>query len=275
MSKKKRTRRESSQTAQSERGTLPDNSGLMRNWTIGIVLTISFLVFANSLGNGYAYDDRTQILQNQVLRDFSNLPTALTKELWFWRVMQDQDPSMQDGPTTPYYRPMFTILLMVCYHLFPATVEGTTIEQNAAWWHLVTILIHLLAVYLAFLVLEKVSGDLRVTAIATLLFAVHPLRSESVAWISGISDPYLVVFLLSSFLFYLRYRESRKPKELATSLVLFMFAAFTKEPAVALPIFIGAYELWVANRGKKLIERLRPAITFAAMFLLYQPSTSA
>jgi protein O-mannosyl-transferase len=268
MSKKKRTRRENNQSPRSEHESVSDRSGVMRNLTIGAIMAISFLVFFNSLRNGYAYDDRTQILQNHVLRDFSNLPTALTKELWFWRVLQDQDPSMQAGPTTPYYRPMFTVFLMVCYHLFPATVEGTAIEQNASWWHLMSILVHLLAVYLTFLVLEKVTGDMRVTAVATLLFAVHPLRSESVAWISGISDPFLAVFLLSSFYFYLQYRERHKLKHLVTSLFLFLGAAFAKEPAVALPIFVCAYELWLANRDKPFRERIKPAVTFGAMFFI-------
>ena len=264
----KRNRRKGNRTTKAEQESAPGTPGLTRNWAIGAILVISFIVFFNSLGNGYAYDDRTQILQNQVLRDFSNLPTALTKELWFWRVLQDQDPSQGDKPTTPYYRPMFTVFLMVCYHLFPATVEGTTAEQNALGWHFICILVHLFAVYLVFLVLEKVTGDLAVTAIATLLFAVHPLRSESVAWISGLSDPFLAVFLLSSFLFYLRYRETGKTKQLVLALLLFLFAAFTKEPAVALPIFIGAYELWVANKEKEFFLRLKPAVTFGVMFFI-------
>jgi hypothetical protein len=139
-------------------------------------------------------------------------------------------------------------------------------EQNAWWWHLINILTHLLAVYLAFLVLEKLTGDLRLSAIATVLFAVHPLRSESVAWICGITDPFLAALLLSSFYFYLRFRESGEKKLLATSLGLFLLAAFAKEPAVALPVFIAAYELFIANRDKSLTERIKPALLFSLMF---------
>ena len=85
-----------------------------RHWVIGLILGFTFLGFANSIfNNQFAYDDQTQILGNELIRDFTNLPTAFTKEVWFFRYLQDQDPNKQAGPTTPYYRPMFTVYLMV------------------------------------------------------------------------------------------------------------------------------------------------------------------
>lgn len=228
-----------------------------RNWIIGIILSVTFLAFANSIANSFAYDDTTQILQNQLIRSWRNLPDALTKEVWFWRVLQDKDPNKQLGPTTPYYRPVFILYLMLGWHLF-----GT----SAPLWHLANILMHLLAVYFVFKILEKITGDLRLTSVATLLFAVHPLRSESVAWISGSTDLFLALFLLPSFYFYMCYREEGKLKNLIYSLLLFLFAAFSKEPAVALPIFIAAYEIFILNREKPLLERFKPAIEFSLVF---------
>lgn len=222
------------------------------------ILAITFAAFANTLRNGFAYDDTTQILQNELIRDWSNLPAALTKEVWFWRVQQDKDPTKQDGPTTPYYRPVFVVYLMVGWHLFGGA--------SATGWHFANILMHLLAVLFVFLICEKISGDLRITAIATLLFAIHPLRSESVAWISGSTDLFLALFLLPSFYFYLRYRESFARRHLAISLLFFFLAAFSKEPAVALPIFIGAYELFILNREQPFLRRLLPAVEFGGLF---------
>src|SRR5215469_11049255 len=79
-----------------------------RNWIIGAILAVTFLAFVNSAWNGFAYDDNTQILKNKFILDFHNLPKALVTEAWFWRVQQDKDPVKQQGPTTPYYRPVFT-----------------------------------------------------------------------------------------------------------------------------------------------------------------------
>ena len=235
-----------------------------RNWIIGLILAFTFLAFASSIFNGFAYDDQTQILGNDLIKDFSNLPTAFTKEVWFFRYLQDQDPEKQAGPTTPYYRPLFTVYLMVAWKAFQAWPQP---------WHILNILMHLAAVYFTFLVVEKITKDLRVTAIATLLFAVHPLRVESVAWISGVTDLFLALFLLPSFYLYLRYRESNNISFLFGSLGLFLLAAFSKEPAVALPIFIVAYELFIINRGegwsKKIARGALYGLVFFAVSLFY------
>ena len=186
------------------------------------------------------------------------LPVVLTTELWFYRVMQDKDPNKDTGPTTPYYRPTFSIFQMICWQLFQASPPG---------WHLMNILVHMLAVYFVFLIAERLSKDLKLAAIASLLFAIHPLRTESVAWICGISDPFLAIFLLPSFYLYIRYREEGRTSLLFGALGLFLFAAFTKEPAVALPLFIGAYELFIVNQDKPFGDRLKPAITYSVSFL--------
>ena len=222
------------------------------------ILVLAFAAFSNTLFHDFAYDDTTQILQNELIRDWRNLPDALTKEVWFWRVLQDKDPTKQEGPTTPYYRPVFMVYLMVGWHLFGDAPFG---------WHLANILMHLVGVYFVFLILEKITGgDRRITGVATLLFAIHPLRSESVAWISGSTDLFLAVFLLPSFYFYLKFREQLKRKDLAISLLFFLFAAFSKEPAVALPIFIAVYEFFFVNRDKPFKARLLPAAEFAFTF---------
>jgi tetratricopeptide (TPR) repeat protein len=148
---------------------------------------------------------------------------------------------------------------MICWLLFQAKPAG---------WHLMNILVHLLAVYFLFLILERITKDLKVSAIASLLFAIHPLRTESVAWICGISDPFLAIFLFPSFYLYVRYRDEGKVALLAAALVLFLFAAFTKEPAIALPLFIGAYELLVINQDKTVGERTKLAVKYSACFLL-------
>lgn len=237
---------------------------LGRDWIIGLILAVTFLTFANTLGNRFAYDDQTFILQNQIIRSsslseaISKLPVVLTKELWFYRVMQDKDPNKETGPTTPYYRPTFSIFHMICWLLFGANPVG---------WHGLNILIHMLAVYFVFLIVEQLSNDLKLSAIAAVLFAIHPLRTESVAWICGVSDPFLAVFLLPSFYLYVRFREEERRSYLVYALILFLFAAFTKEPAVALPLFIGAYELLIRNQDKPFQQRLRYAISYSVCFL--------
>jgi len=230
-----------------------------RNWIIGLILVVTFLAFSNTVLNSFAYDDITQIVNNPFIRDLGNVPKALVTEAWYWRAQQDKDPNEQDKPSTPYYRPIVMIYLMIMWKLFGASAPG---------WHIFNILLHLLAVYFSFLILEKVTKDLRLSAIASLLFAVHPFRSESIAWASGVTDLLMAVLLLPSFLLYVRYREEGKPKLLIASSLLFLLSAFTKEPAIVLPIFLFCYEMFIANRDKHLIERIKPAAIYGGAYLL-------
>ncbi|MEK6287927.1 MAG: hypothetical protein AABO57_19580 [Acidobacteriota bacterium] len=254
MSKKNRTRPKKAERQQSKSATT-----LTRNWIIGLILGVTFLAFSNSILNGFAYDDTTQILNNPFIRDLGNVPKALVTEAWYWRSQQDQDPNQQDKPSTPYYRPVVMVYLMILWKLFGTSAPG---------WHLFSIMLHTLAAYFVFLLFEKVTRDLRLSAIASLLFAVHPFRSESVAWVSGVTDPLLAVFVLPSLYLYMRYREERNTKLLAGSLGLFLLAAFTKEPAVALPIFIGAYELFIINQDQSVRARIKPAAKYTVCFLV-------
>ncbi len=180
-------------------------------------------------------------------------------EAWYWRTQEDQDPNQQAKPSTPYYRPGVIIYLMVGWAMFGDWATG---------WHLASIFLHLVAVLFAFILLEKLTKDLRLATLATLVFALHPMRSETVAWISGMTDSLLAAFLLPSFYLYLLYRESKDRKHLFGALGLFLLAAFTKEPAICLPIFIAAYELLIINQEVPLRERIRPAIRYAGMFLV-------
>jgi tetratricopeptide (TPR) repeat protein len=253
MGKKKRTRK------RSDEPSATSSREFSRRWIIGFVLAVTFLAFVNCIPNNFAYDDQTQILKNEFIRDFRNLPKALVTETWYWRSQHDQDPNTQDKPSTPYYRPIFTIYLMMLWKLFGAWPSG---------WHFFNIIVHMLVVYLVFVMLERVGGDPKTSALASLIFAVHPMRSESVAWISGVTDPILAVFVVSSFYFYLRFRQEGVNRLLIISLALFFLAVFAKEPAVALGIFIVTYELLIINQDQPLRRRTEPAIKYGGCFLV-------
>jgi tetratricopeptide (TPR) repeat protein len=231
----------------------------MASLMVCLVLTFTFVVFANSiLVNSFAYDDNTHILKNQLIRDVRNIPTLLKTETWFWRYQQDKDPNKQAGPTTPYYRPVFNLVLMLEWHLFRDWAPG---------WHFGSVLMHLGVVFLVFMLFQKITGDLRLSAISTALFAVHPLRSESVAWICGLTDVLLALLILPSCYLYIVYREHGKRKHLLGSLGFYLLAAFAKEPALALLIFLVAYDLFLANNAKAFRDRIKLAAIGSSGFI--------
>src|SRR5207245_9765387 len=80
---------------------------------------------------------------------------------------------------------------------------------NAGGHHLTNVLLHSIAVVLFFVVLQEMTGTRWRSAFVAALFAIHPLRVESVAWIAERKDVLSGIFFMLTLLAYVRY--SRAP----------------------------------------------------------------
>ncbi|HQR31241.1 MAG TPA: glycosyltransferase family 39 protein, partial [Blastocatellia bacterium] len=155
-----------------------------------LVLAITLLVFVNSLSGEFVYDDSFQILKNPTVQSAGNIPAMFTQGVWQFMT---SDPSKAVGL---YYRPMFNSLLIVNYQLFGFSPFG---------WHLVSLLLHLAATFLVFRLVRAWDQSREVAVLAALLFGVHPIHVESVAWVSGVPDPLATVFVLLALIFHERH----------------------------------------------------------------------
>src|SRR5713226_1078401 len=142
-----------------------------------LICLLSVLAYANSLSGEFVFDDTEQIVENQDIRSWDNLTKAFTTHVWEFR---DQPGSLNVPPPLPYYRPLFTVMLTVEFHLFGLWPQG---------WHLVSLLLHVLCAIGVFYVILLTSGRSLIPLFAALLFAAHPVHAESVSWISGMTDP--------------------------------------------------------------------------------------
>jgi protein O-mannosyl-transferase len=228
-----------------------------KDWRKALILlpmALAFLFSMNSLWHDYASDDTQQVLGNSFIKDLKNLPLAFTTSVWSFA-------SSDIGATSqPYYRPLFSALFTINYALF-----GT---GSAFGWHLVNVLIHALVTLLVFMVCKEFTQSGRLALVTASLFAVHPAHAESVAWISGVTDPLMSLFLLPAFYFYLRYRKSDKPYFIALMLLFFLLALFSKETAVALPLVIAYCELFHFNESVPFKQRIARLAIFAALFVI-------
>ena len=156
------------------------------------------------------------------------------------------------------------------------TIEYQLFGEQPQLWHLVSLLLHILCSIELFFILLSLSGRKFVAMTGSLLFAVHPVHTESVSWISGMTDPLFGVFFLAAFYFYLKQRErgiasAQKRKYLLYSLLFFVVAAFAKETALSLAILIFGYEVVVSNDSVKerLVEAVKRAMPFVAASMIY------
>lgn len=232
--------------------------------TILLICLVSFLAYANSLGGDFVFDDTDQVVENHNIRSWDNLAKAFTTHVWAFRERSD---ALSVPPPLPYYRPLFTVMLTVEYHLFGLWPQG---------WHLVSLLLHILCAVGVFYLILLMSGRNLIALFASLIFAVHPVHAESVSWISGMTDPLFGVFFLASFYFYLkaRGRDERgrmNGRTLVLSLAMFVLAMFAKETALSLAVMVFGYELIEAPSQftKRMIQAGKRTLPYLAVTLIY------
>ncbi|MBK7803673.1 MAG: hypothetical protein IPJ55_13600 [Chloracidobacterium sp.] len=199
-----------------------------------IIAVATAAVFASSLWGNFVYDDTRQILENPLIQDSQLYGRALVSDVWAFK----GDGSIA---ASNYWRPTFTALNIVCFKLFGAEPFG---------WHLVNVALHLCACLLAFGFFRRLGIAPLTACLASVIFAVHPVHTESVAWIAGSPDLLFGIGLLGSLILadWEFSRKSGKPSwpNIAASLLLFAFALGSKEVALlCLPLF---YLLWRFRR---------------------------
>ena len=125
---------------------------------------------------------------------------------------------------------------------------------NAWSYHLFNLLLHVGNVFLVFVVSKKLFGNNILPAgLVALLFGIHPMHVESVAWISERKDVLYVLFFLLALLQYLKYIEKDKSKYLVYTALFFLLSLFSKPAAITLaPILL----LLDWYRGRKITIRV-------------------
>ncbi|MDD5593916.1 MAG: tetratricopeptide repeat protein, partial [Candidatus Margulisbacteria bacterium] len=137
-----------------------------------------------------------------------------------------------------YYRPLVTLSLML-----DAQWGGT-----APWaYHLTNLILHLLVSCLVFLFFINIKYKRDLAFLFSLVFAVHPLLTDAVAWIPGRNDLLLAVFTLSSFIGFVRFIETKRWPYYWGHLVLFFLALLTKEAAIVLVPLVFFYLHFIAR----------------------------
>jgi len=150
-----------------------------------------------------------------------------------------------------YYRPLIGLSFVV---------DKLVLGLYPGLMHIENILLHLintvLVYYLAFNVGKAVSPgenkDSLLPMFAAMLFGLHSVNAESVNWISGRTDLLAGVFVLSSALFLLKYREHGKTSYIVLSLIAFLGGVLSKETSFA---FIPCFLLLLSADGQKGVSK--------------------
>jgi hypothetical protein len=114
--------------------------------------------------------------------------------------------------------------------------------RNPVAFHVASIIAHALASALVLALAYRLGFPQRIAFWGALLFAVHPIHVESVAWIATLKDPMFMSLMLGSLLFYVSYRERIQPRDYALALGCLVGALLVKSIAICTPLLFIAIE---------------------------------
>jgi len=119
---------------------------------------------------------------------------------------------------------------------------------NPAGHHLTNLLLHLANTFLFFIILDAITGDRTRSAMAAILFAIHPLRVETVAWVADRKDLLAILFSLLTIGAYWKYTAQRRPLWYGAMAFCLVLALLSKPVMVILPFVLLLIDFWPLNR---------------------------
>src|SRR5262249_5593571 len=159
----------------------------VRLWAPPVLLALLTLAaFANAVPNGFVWIDHWQVESG-----------GLIAHSWtqLWNAMREPLGTLPGWEgAAPYARPLVVVVLSVVHGL---------VGPNASAFHLTLVVLHVANVVLAFRLLSRLGLDTGSAFVAAGIFALHPLQTAAVSWISGIADPLYAFFLLSALILQL------------------------------------------------------------------------
>jgi tetratricopeptide (TPR) repeat protein len=218
---------------------------------LAALLLLTALSYAGTLGFDFVSDDHLAIAQNPNVSSWRHLPGYFTTHLW------SHIPSYSPR----YYRPFLLTWFLANRSLFGLWPGG---------FHAASVLAHLLAVWLLYALAARLLGDRRSALVAALVFALHPIHVESVAWVSAVCDLLVTVFFLGACLSYLRACEepARRGRWMFLALLFFAGALLSKEIAVGLPALVFLYAGFTAGSmpwPRRCVRGFKAALPFLAL----------
>ena len=174
----------------------------------------------------------------------------------------------------PDWQGIFTEPVVSNYH--PVTMLSLALNYSISQldpfsYLLFNYLLHLLNTALVFYFIYKISGaKIEVAFLTALIFGIHPLHVESVAWIAERKDVLYTVFFLLSLLQYWRFLETEKRRALWISLVFFILSLLSKPAATILPLVLILLDYWKGRpiNRRSLVEKI-PFFAAALILGLY------
>lgn len=224
---------------------LQKSSPLVRLLPVGVIVGLTLLVYAQTgaFRLQYSWDDNRYILENPFFQGFPNTLGAMFSQPYFGAFL-----------------PITMLVYTLQYQIFGLEWQGG--------YFLVNMLLHTLNAVLVYRFLTRFTGHQGVGLLAAMLFAVHPVNVESVAWVSQLKTTLSMTFFLLAWLTHIEANERRSGGAyLVLSWVWFACAIFSKQTAVGGVVLFALYDLWTGY-SRSLTKVVLRNLPYAVIGLL-------
>ncbi|MFA4854426.1 MAG: tetratricopeptide repeat protein [Candidatus Omnitrophota bacterium] len=212
-----------------------------------LILLVTFGSFLPSLSNGFIRggDDNNYILRNPLIRDLS------------WPGIKNIFSSVHLG----LYKPLTMLTFALEYHFF---------KLNPYIYHLTNVILHLLNALFVFWLILLVSRKAWVAFIVALLFGIHPLHVESVAWVSERKDVLYSLFFLSGIIAYIFSLRKKKSRYYYLTLFLFILTLLVKPMGLTFPFILLLCDYILYNKiDKDNLKRKAAFFIISGIFIFF------
>jgi protein O-mannosyl-transferase len=208
-----------------------------------LLIAIPFIIYYPSLHNEFTnWDDIYYVTKNDLIKKIStdNLSRYFTV------------------PVSSNFHPLTIFSLSLDYHFFGV---------DPSYYHLHNLILHLLNIILTFYFIYLISSkNIFIAFLTTLIFGIHPMHVESVAWISERKDVLYSFYFLLGMLLYLFYLNNRNRITYTFIIIIFILSTFSKSAAVIFPLCLLLIDYY--KTGKIVKRQLMEKVPFFLISLV-------
>jgi protein O-mannosyl-transferase len=218
-----------------------------RFYLLLLFLSLSFLLYGNTIRNGFVYDDSLFTYRNDI-KHISSLPQTFFQ------------PYLPNNPQSGVWRPVATIT---------TTLQYIVTGESPVWFHITNIVLNGIATFLVVVVIYELFHQPSLAIIAGLLFTFFPIHTEAVAFIKSREDLFASIFFLLSWVSFLAAirKKTQKKYLLIASCGFFILSVLSKETFMFAPLlFIVIYAVQHKISIKNIFQ---PGLYFVITFLVY------
>ena len=222
-----------------------NSTKMLRSWKwqvipVAFLVIWSCFIFVNTLRNNFVYDDSVTIVNNHLIKNWDNFRTLFSFQYF-----------MLSGEIS--YRPVVTFTYFLDYSLW---------GENPSGYHFTNLLFHIANVTVFYFLIRKITRIHSLAFISALLFASHPVITETVNSISYREDLLAAFFYLMTFILFLKIDDGLMKKGAfylcySGSLVSYALSLFSKEMAVTLPVMLVIYTFFFPSKNNPFKECIK------------------